>query len=420
MHQRVRNTKVGACSKGVLQLVSRKEDSAWLNGSYIVVVHPSVDILRLHTQLPSLHNFGCELRSLGGREVLISSADEEGVVRLLAEVNSRAPQCFTSARLWNPSEVARIDEHVTIRVDGAPFTIRVSEEMASCEDLFHSDVAESVGRTKLHPTSSRERPGLGAGPTSKQHVTGSPQGLRNRGSVKVDGDRCQSAVEANSRDHIYKDIGVFTANFSERGGVPPLGPFGDWSGDHVGLSENRTKLSPLPEASSVSVQAGPQYLEMSGCPKAVGPSICAAHSQPTHASLGLGEPFPSSGIGAGLDVFSRRPVASGTESVRLKVKSHRSSKKKSMDDILALGSQKTRVIMQRTLKKQLAARLKHHKKKQGKLVESKRERDKDGVSGETVTDSQILNRNRILCDLNEQQQQQNPGGIYIPRKFGTS
>ncbi|GAB4846005.1 hypothetical protein Ancab_025009, partial [Ancistrocladus abbreviatus] len=54
-----------------------------------------------------------------------------------------------------------------------------------------------------------------------------------------------------------------------------------------------------------------------------------------------------------------------------------------MDDIHALGSQKTRLIMQPNLKKQLAARFQHHKKKQGKLVEREREREKDGVSGET-------------------------------------
>ncbi|GAB4846008.1 hypothetical protein Ancab_025012 [Ancistrocladus abbreviatus] len=90
MKQSLRNTKVGECSKGVLELVLSKEDNAWLNGSYIVVVHPSVDILSLHNQLPSLHNFGCELRSRGGWEVLISSEEEEGVVRLLAKVNSRA------------------------------------------------------------------------------------------------------------------------------------------------------------------------------------------------------------------------------------------------------------------------------------------------------------------------------------------
>ncbi|GAB4836870.1 hypothetical protein Ancab_001784 [Ancistrocladus abbreviatus] len=40
-----------------------------------------------------------------------------------------------------------------------------------------------------------------------------------------------------------------------------------------------------------------------------------------------------------------------------------------MDDILALGSQKTRLIMQRNLKKQLAARFKHNKKKQDPWLE---------------------------------------------------
>ncbi|GAB4850403.1 hypothetical protein Ancab_039901 [Ancistrocladus abbreviatus] len=520
MHQRVRNTNVGECSKGVLELVSRKEDNAWLIGSYIVEVHPSVDIFCLHTQLPCLHNFGCELHFLGGREVLISSADEEGVVRFLAEVNSRDPQYFTSARLWNPSEVclgrtvwlrcyglpfhiwtgicfkqiaeawgdfisidsrtetrrcllfariavhtkrqARIDENVTIKVDGASFTIRVYEEMESCEDCYHRDAAELVGYSKLHQTPSRMvspslsfveetnsllrrdspvkvSPGLGVGPTPLQHVTDSSQGLRNRGPVKVDGDRCQSAAEANSRDHIFKEAGVFTENFSERGGFPHLGPSGERCGDymglsaglhsqevtgslkafgppgercgdHVGLSVNRTKCSPSPEAFSASVQAGSHLQEMTGSLKAYGPSSCAAQPQPTHASVGLGD-IPPSGFGVGLGVSPCRPVVSGTDCGRMKVKSLRSSKKKSMDAILALGSQKTRAIMQRTLKKQKAVRSKLYKKKQGQLVESERERDTVGVSGETVSDSQILNRNRILCDLNEEQQQQNPGGF---------
>ncbi|GAB4846007.1 hypothetical protein Ancab_025011, partial [Ancistrocladus abbreviatus] len=81
--------------------------------------------------------------------------------------------------------------------------------MVSCEDLFHSEAAESDGCTKLYLMPSREVfqspshveessfinqrdspvksfPGMEAGLTSKQHVTGSPQGLRNRGLEKVD------------------------------------------------------------------------------------------------------------------------------------------------------------------------------------------------------------------------------------------
>ncbi|GAB4836871.1 hypothetical protein Ancab_001785 [Ancistrocladus abbreviatus] len=219
MKQNLRNTKVGECCKGILELVSRKEDSAWLNGSYIGVVHPSIDIFSLQNQLPSLHNFGCELRSLGDREVLISIKEEEGVVRLLAEDNSgplsvslpcacgispsrtETRSCLLFARIVvHTKQLARIDESVKIRVDGAPFTIRVSEEMVSCEDMFRSEAADSDGCKKLYlmpsrdvfPSPShveessfidwRDSPvksflGMEVGLTLKQRVTGSQQGL---------------------------------------------------------------------------------------------------------------------------------------------------------------------------------------------------------------------------------------------------
>ncbi|GAB4846458.1 hypothetical protein Ancab_025463 [Ancistrocladus abbreviatus] len=43
--------------------------------------------------------------SLGGREVLISNIEEEGVERLLAKEDRRASQWFTSLRLWNMFDV---------------------------------------------------------------------------------------------------------------------------------------------------------------------------------------------------------------------------------------------------------------------------------------------------------------------------
>ncbi|GAB4846006.1 hypothetical protein Ancab_025010, partial [Ancistrocladus abbreviatus] len=60
-------------------------------------------------------------------------------------------------------------------------------------------------------------------------------------------------------------------NFYEGGGISHHGPFGEWSGEPVGLSEDRTKLSPLSEASSVSVQARPHYQASMSFPQDEGP-----------------------------------------------------------------------------------------------------------------------------------------------------
>ncbi|GAB4858683.1 hypothetical protein Ancab_010156 [Ancistrocladus abbreviatus] len=90
----------------------------------------------------------------------------------------------------------------------------------------------------------------------------------------------------------------------------------------------------------------------------------------------------SHGEAKGVDII--QPSAPGKASVKLKDKSHRRSKKKTLEDILVLGSQKTRVLMQWSMKKQAKARLNSNKKKQANTEERCRE------SGETINDSQIL------------------------------
>ncbi|GAB4843143.1 hypothetical protein Ancab_013118 [Ancistrocladus abbreviatus] len=83
------------------------------------------------------------------------------------------------------------------------------------------------------------------------------------------------------------------------------------------------------------------------------------------------------------------------EPVKLKDNSHKRSRKKTLEDILVLGSQKTRLLMQRSMKKQVKARLNSNKKNTATPEE------RCGEFGETINDSQILNRNRILYDMNE-------------------
>ncbi|GAB4843144.1 hypothetical protein Ancab_013119 [Ancistrocladus abbreviatus] len=150
-------------------MVSREEDRAWLKGSYIGVIHPSVDLAGIQNQLSD--KFGCEIRSLRGRKVLISSIKKERVERLLAEDDRRTSQWFTSLRLWNMFDVCsgrtvwlrilvhttkleRIDERMNIRVDGALFQIKVSEEMVSSEEMMYSEAAASDGCKKIYPTLS--------------------------------------------------------------------------------------------------------------------------------------------------------------------------------------------------------------------------------------------------------------------------
>ncbi|GAB4850916.1 hypothetical protein Ancab_030216, partial [Ancistrocladus abbreviatus] len=65
MKQNFMAKKEGASSKGALEMVSRKEDNAWFKGSYIRVVHPSIDFTSMQNQLSSSNKFGCEFRSLG-------------------------------------------------------------------------------------------------------------------------------------------------------------------------------------------------------------------------------------------------------------------------------------------------------------------------------------------------------------------
>ncbi|GAB4844409.1 hypothetical protein Ancab_037773 [Ancistrocladus abbreviatus] len=188
----------GRCKlQGVLEVASREEDRVWLKGSYIGVVYPSVDLVGIQNQLFSSNNSGCEIRSLGGRKVLISSVEEEGVKRLLAEEDRRERPTYQEP-----------------------------------EGLFHED----------------------------------------------------------------------------------------------------------------------------------GPSNLLAPQRPSQQPLNLIERSQSIGQGEAKGVDSIQPSTLGKEPVKLKDKSHRRSKKKTLEDILVLGSQKTRLLMQRSMKKQVRARLNNNKK----------------------------------------------------------
>ncbi|GAB4846663.1 hypothetical protein Ancab_025669 [Ancistrocladus abbreviatus] len=166
--------KDDASPRGCLEVVLREEDSLWLKGSYIGVVHPSIDLAGIQNKIFSSNNFGCEIRSIGGRKVLISSLEEEGVKRLLAEEDRRTKNFLEKiAREWgeyisigsrtknhsrllfarilvHTTKLERIDERMNIKVDGALFQIRVSKEMLSIEDLLYSEEADSDGCKKVY------------------------------------------------------------------------------------------------------------------------------------------------------------------------------------------------------------------------------------------------------------------------------
>ncbi|GAB4830318.1 hypothetical protein Ancab_019956 [Ancistrocladus abbreviatus] len=292
---------------------------------------------------------------------------------------------------------------MNIRVGGALFQIRVSEEMVSSEDLLYSEAAASDGSKKTYLTISlvvpfspsyveesifndqkespaKSFPGMDGGITTKQCVTRRKQREQIRCSQKAEGDRPRHATEENSRDMEYTGDGVYRANISEGGSIFNYGTSRVRSRKSSGLRVERERIDPSKVGSSVIEQKRPTYQEPEGLLHDDGPK----QSQ----SIGQGE-------AKGMD--SIQPFAPGKEPVKLKDKSHRRSKKKTLEDILVLGSQKTRLLMQTSMRKQVKARLNSNKKKPS----NKEERCEE--SGETTNDSQILNRNCILYAMNEQQ-----------------
>ncbi|GAB4858682.1 hypothetical protein Ancab_010155 [Ancistrocladus abbreviatus] len=200
--------------QGVLEVASREEDRAWLKGSYIGMVHPSVDLAGIQNQLFSSNNFGCEIRSLGGRKVLISGLEEEGVERLLVEVDRRAVQWI----LVHITQLECINESMNIRVDGALFQIRVSKELVSSASPLYSEALALDGCKKIYPTLSLVVPfspshveesifndqkessakpflGMDDGINTKQGVACSKQKEQIRCSEKAESDRSQHATE---------------------------------------------------------------------------------------------------------------------------------------------------------------------------------------------------------------------------------
>ncbi|GAB4829973.1 hypothetical protein Ancab_019617 [Ancistrocladus abbreviatus] len=228
--------KDGASPKGVLEMVSRVEDRVWLKGSYIGVVHPSVDLTDMQNQLSSSNKFGCEIRPLGGRE-------KNGLVEVLRYTipsRTKTRSCLLFARiLVHTTQLKLIDERMNTRVDGVLLQIRVSEEMVSSEEWLYSEVAASDGCKKIYPTLSlvvrsspshveesifndqkespaKPFPGMDSGINTKQHVTHRKQRAQNRCSEKAEGDRSELATEKNSRNIEFTGDGVYRANIYER------------------------------------------------------------------------------------------------------------------------------------------------------------------------------------------------------------
>ncbi|GAB4827869.1 hypothetical protein Ancab_034753, partial [Ancistrocladus abbreviatus] len=368
----------GRCElQGVLEVASREEDRAWLKESYIGVVHPFVDLASIQNQLFSSNNFRCEIRSLGGRKVLISSIEEEGVERLLVEDDIRASQELgeyisidsrTQTRssllfariLVHTTKLERNDERMNIRVDGALFQIKVNEEMVNSEDLLYSKAAALDGCKKTYLTLSL------VVPSSPSHVEES-----------IFNDQ----KESSTKPFPGMDGGITTKSAEQ---------------ESSGLREERELTGPSNVGSSATEQECPIYQEPEGLLQEGSPSNLPAPQRPGQQPLILIEQSQSirHGEAKGVDIIQLS--APGKDPVKLKDKSHRRSKKKTLEDILVLGSQKTRLLMQRSMKKQVKARLNNNKKKPANTEE------RCGESGKTINDSKILNKNRILCAMNEQ------------------
>ncbi|GAB4846659.1 hypothetical protein Ancab_025665 [Ancistrocladus abbreviatus] len=222
-----------------------EEDSLWLKGSYIGVINRGqeganfqfrrrggqettgrrrqkglsmVHILTSSEHVRCLFRKNYLLRCYGVPFQVCTKNFLEKIAREWAKYISIDSRMKNRSRLLfarilvHTTKLERIDERMNIRVDGALFQIKVSEEVVSSEDMLYSEETDLDGCKKGYPIISlvvpsspshvdesifndqkesptKSFPSMDGGITTKQRVTPRMQREHIRCSEKAEGDR---------------------------------------------------------------------------------------------------------------------------------------------------------------------------------------------------------------------------------------
>ncbi|GLU02748.1 hypothetical protein SLE2022_199860 [Rubroshorea leprosula] len=105
-----------------LEFNVKPEEYAWLEGSYVGVVH-SVEMVRnLQEKFFMEGYFSCQIRAMGGKMVLLTGQDKEEVKDLVEMASDWLRQWFEEVRPWTPQLTAN-ERYVWIRCQGAPVNV---------------------------------------------------------------------------------------------------------------------------------------------------------------------------------------------------------------------------------------------------------------------------------------------------------
>ncbi|GKU86405.1 hypothetical protein SLEP1_g936 [Rubroshorea leprosula] len=104
----------------------KPEEYAWLEGSYVGIVH-SVEMVRnLQEKFFMEGYFSCQIRAMGGKMVLLTGQDKEEVKDLVEMAADWLRQWFEEVTPWTPQMTAK-ERFVWLRCQGAPVNVWGSE-----------------------------------------------------------------------------------------------------------------------------------------------------------------------------------------------------------------------------------------------------------------------------------------------------
>ncbi|GKV16172.1 hypothetical protein SLEP1_g26854 [Rubroshorea leprosula] len=115
----------------------KPEEYAWLEGSYVGIVHSMEMVRNLQEKFYMEGYFSCQIRAMGGKMVLLSGQDKEEVKDLVEMASDWLRRWFEEVRPWTPQMIAK-ERFVWIRCQGAPLNVWGSE--------FFSTMGRSWGK----------------------------------------------------------------------------------------------------------------------------------------------------------------------------------------------------------------------------------------------------------------------------------
>ncbi|GKV09172.1 hypothetical protein SLEP1_g20714 [Rubroshorea leprosula] len=102
------------------------KDCAWLEGTYVGIVH-SVEMVRnLQEKFYMEGYFHCRIRATGGKLVLLDCEDKEELKDLVEMASEWLGQWFEEVQPWSPNKIAQERRH--IKINGSIYNLRFSEE----------------------------------------------------------------------------------------------------------------------------------------------------------------------------------------------------------------------------------------------------------------------------------------------------